>query len=244
MLNVKHSFIEPALIAYLSMTPIQVKTPLKPQIVAQLPPGAAEERVFSSPYIENQYNQNQYNQNGANYGLYKVIVDSPYSGLLQQVRRVQPGAIIKSHRGRSVIQVGSFRSLNNAQNMVRRLQENGINARMVNENGGMGIPNYPNPNGNLIDSNYPNYPIGNNSRQKTKYYYVAIPSKRDKLFQIENQIRQNMGRYLQYNQVIRRNSPRGPHVAVGPFGDRSQAQEWKKYLRSLGLKNARVYYGK
>ena len=252
MFNLQHSFIRPDLIVYslsgvfltfVYITPIQAKTPGKSQEIAQFPPGVAEERDFNSPY-----NPNRFNQNYSNFGPYRVLVDnpSPYSGLLQQLRGIEPTAFRKSHQGRSVIQVASFSDLNKAQNMVGQLQSNGFNTAYIidGNNNRMGISNWNNNRQNLFNFDNRNNPIDNFNRQKTKYYYVAIPGKPNKLFQLQNQIQANLGANSQYVQLTPRNSPRGHHLAVGPFENRSQAEQWNNYFRSIGLKNARVYYGK
>lgn len=41
--------------------------------------------------------------------------------------------------------------------------------------------------------------------------------------------------------VQARSKPRGLHVAVGPFINRELTEQWTAYLRSQGLKNARVF---
>ncbi|MBV6622879.1 MAG: SPOR domain-containing protein [Rivularia sp. (in: Bacteria)] len=213
------------------MTPIQAEIPGKSQVVAQLPPGYnsgrySPEADFVSPF----------SSNNQNYVSYLVVVDNLYSGYLQQVRSVASDAFIPPQRT-SVIQVGSFNRQDNAQQMAQELQGRGFNPRIESQNPITEIPNFPN------DPNYPNYPARRrNNNQRKKYYYVAIPGKPKKLSQIENKIRQSaVGSSLYYQ---RRKSPRGHHIAVGPFSEHLEAEQWNYYLRSLGLSNARVYYGK
>ncbi|MEO1429472.1 MAG: SPOR domain-containing protein [Cyanobacteria bacterium J06633_8] len=117
------------------MTPIQAKTPGKSQIVAQLPPGYASQRYnpeadFVSPFISNNQNFASYS---SNYASYLVIIDNVYSGYLQQVRSVASDAFIPPQRP-SVIQVGSFNRLNNAQEMAQLLQRRGFNPRIESQN--------------------------------------------------------------------------------------------------------------
>lgn len=248
-----NSFIRPSLIAsflsgvflpLVSIAPVQATTPGKSQLVAQYPGEISRrynnEQVFTSPSL--------YSQNYSNNRVYRVFIDNPDrdSGLLNQIRRFfVSDAFRTSDSGRSVIQVGSFREYPQAEAMVRDLQSRGLNGVYISNNSrremfqGDGA-NYP--PGDV--SGYNPVPANPVSRDKTKYYYVIIPGKAKKLAPIENEIMRNAGTYLQYNQVIRRNSPRGPHVAVGPFSKRSEAERFNIYFRSLGLKNARVYYGK
>ncbi len=192
----------------------------------------------SSYEYNNQYqNQNQY-QNNQNVGRYVVFVDNGNSRLLQQVRRVEPTALLRRYQERSVIQAGTFSKPDNAQRRVKELADNGINGvRVVSLSNGQEVPyNYP-------DRNYPNrnYPGGYSGNNRSNYYYVAIPARSQDLPIIEDKIRRNIG---QSAVILQRNQPRGSHIAVGPFIQRNQAEQWNNYLRNLGFGNARVYYGK
>ncbi|MEL6457781.1 MAG: hypothetical protein AAFQ91_05970 [Cyanobacteria bacterium J06621_15] len=237
MLNKIHMF-RLSLIAYsllggcltlVSMTPTQAKTPVSSQKIAQV------------QYAQNEFDFNsQYNPNSESY---LVIVDNTDPNLLQQVRIVEPTAFTGDFLGRSVIQAGAFRRLNNAQERIRQLQSYGVGSRIYSQTTGREIAN--SYGGDFSAPGRASEPIArNNNRrsQRTKYYYVAIPDKPNKLFQIENQIKQSAGGNSV--GVAVRNAPRGPHVAVGPFTGRLQAEQWNYYIRSLGLNNARVYYGK
>ncbi len=234
-----HHFIRPSFIAYsllggcltlISITPIQAKTPVNSQTVAQ----------FSEPPGRYEYDWNsQFSENSESY---LVIVDNTDFGLLQQVQVVERDAFAGRFQGRSVIQAGVFNDLNNAQQRTINLRSLGISSRIYSRTSGREIANSYNENNSTYIGSSVSDRRDNNKTKKTKYYYVAIPGKSDKLFQIENQIRQSAGGNSV--GVAVRNSPRGPHVAVGPFGGRFQAEQWNYYLRSLGLNNARVYYGK
>jgi hypothetical protein len=237
MLNTIHKFLRPSLIAYsflsgcftlVSITPTQAKTPNSSQKLAQ------------TQYAQSEFDFNsQFNQNSESY---LVIVDNTDANLLQQVQIVEPTAFAGEFLGRSVIQAGVFTRLDNAQERIRQLQAYGVGSRIYSRNTGREIAN--SFDGNFSAPGTISDPIArnNSTREKTKYYYVAIPDKPDKLFQIENQIKQSAGGNTV--GVIVRNAPRGPHVAVGPFAGRLQAEQWNYYIRSLGLNNARVYYGK
>lgn len=168
---------------------------------------------------------NSYNQKSE---LYLVYVDNNYQQL-RRVRQIEPSAYVRQYNGRSVIQSGSFSKQSNAELRVRELQSNGISGVQVVRAG----------NGQAVGY----FPGGGNSRQREnpRYYYVTIPASSQQLSAIANQIRQNTGRY---DIVLERQQPRGPHVAVGPFTQRADAEQWNSYLRKLGLGNARVYYGR
>ena len=236
--NLTPSFLSGVFLALVSITPIQAQTPENSHTVAQLPPGyspeTSQEQVFSSPF-NNQYQyQYEYSQNYSSYsayGSYFVIVDNVYSGYLQQVRSVASDAFIPPQRP-SVIQVGSFNRLENAQQMAQELQRRGFNPRIESQNSGVQTPN---------DVQNPYFDNPSNA-QKKRNYYVVIPQRRKKISQTESKIRHSLGGNIV--GVAARKSPRGHHVAVGPFRNRSVAEQWKYYLRSLGLNNGRVYYGK
>ncbi|MEM6713465.1 MAG: hypothetical protein AAGD09_05660 [Cyanobacteria bacterium P01_F01_bin.56] len=70
-------------------------------------------------------------------------------------------------------------------------------------------------------------------------YYVVIPGNTVELQGIANQV---VALGAPGILVQTRTAPRGPHVAVGPYGDRDIAQEWNTYLRDAGLNNARLYF--
>lgn len=248
MLNKTYRFLRPSFIIYsllgvcltlTSITPTQAKTPKNLQKLAQLPD--VQSQQFQYPTVaQAEYDWNsEYNQNSESY---LVIVDNSDSTLLQQVRTVEPTAYINRYQGRSVIQAGLFNRLNNAQTRIGQLQAYGISSRIYSKSSGREIANSYNGYNPYIGSASNSNDVNSSGNQKrTRYYYVAIPDKPNKLLQIENQIRQSAGGNS--IGVTIKNSPKGPHVAVGPFGGRLQAEQWNYYIRSLGLQNARVYYG-
>jgi hypothetical protein len=166
-----------------------------------------------------------YNQNSE---LYLVYVDNN-SNQLQRVRQIEPTAYLRQYNGRSVIQSGSFSKQSNAQLRVRELELNGISGAQVVRSANGQVVGYSSNGGN------------SRQRENPRSYYVTIPASSQQLNAIANQIRQNTGRY---DIVLERQQPRGPHVAVGPFNQRADAEQWNSYLRKLGLGNARVYYGR
>lgn len=70
-------------------------------------------------------------------------------------------------------------------------------------------------------------------------YYVVIPTNASNLGTLSNQVIQ-LG--TPADRVQQRTSPRGPHVAVGPFTDRGLANRWNDFYREAGLGNSRVFF--
>lgn len=218
---------------YQELPPVP-SAPLTPSGNELLPPLPTDSQGYTTPQVNTtpqgviEYRAVPLNQNNQNFERYLVYVDSNNFQLLQQVRSIEPGAYIRQLQGRSVIQVGVFGRQSNAQERVRQLQSYGINgARVVSFSNGQGIPNSPDR--------------GDSRRERSNYYYVAIPANSQDLPLIQDRIRRNIG---QNTGVVARNNPRGSHVAVGPFTERLQAEQWNSYLRNLGFGNARVYYGR
>ncbi|MFN6569788.1 hypothetical protein A6770_14280 [Nostoc minutum NIES-26] len=190
----------------------------------------------------NQYQPNlqptqsvEFNQYSQSFQRYLVYVDNYNYQTLQQVRQIEPGAYIRQYQGRSVIQSGVFNRLSNAQERVRQLESYRIyGAQIVSFTDGREIPT------SSYSSNTGDRGVGV-SRGESSRYYVAIPAKSEELPAIAERIRQNT-RLSGF--IFQRQSPRGPHVAVGPFAQRTEAEEWNNRLQNLGFGDARVYYGK
>jgi hypothetical protein len=213
-------------------------------------------------YNSHQYYNRYYSPPSNHFGRYFVYVNGNSWSLLQQVRQIEPSAYIRQFQGRSVIQAGAFSKEYNALQRVRQLESYGIyRTQLISSANGEG--NYYSPysyssyrEGAYRDGNFyspysrPYYPYRQRSsysaygdnypRYKGKFYYVVIPANSEDLPEIESRLQQRAG--LQTN-LMTRNHPRGPHVAVGPFSRRLEAEQWNNYLRSLGFANARVYYG-
>jgi hypothetical protein len=181
----------------------------------------------------------QYNQAAAE--SFAVFVDaSNYNyQVLPMVKQVEPSAFIRNFGGRSVIQAGTFSRQQNAIARIQELIATGLNlnnVRLFNITRGQEIALTPTSSG------------GNNgvnvNQNRSNYYYVAIPARSEDLLAIEDRIKRNLGQSLGSINVLRRNGPRGTHIAVGPFPDRGLAEQWNAAIRNAGLDNARVYYGK
>ncbi|MEA5603363.1 hypothetical protein [Nostoc sp. UHCC 0252] len=199
----------------------------------------------SQPVQNNQFEQNfqpsQFSQYDQNFERYLVYVDSSDFQTLQAIRQIEPSAYIRQYQGRNVIQSGVFNRVSNAQQRVNELQSRGIyNARILSFANGQEI--------DVSDRSFAGYRSNINPPKQASRYYVAIPTTQEQLSAIGSQVRQNLARFSQdlgrSGGVTERAQPRGPHVAVGPFANRFQAEEWNKYLRNIGYRNARVYYGK
>lgn len=137
---------------------------------------------------------------------------------LQQVQQLEPTAYVRQYQGRSVIQAGVFSQNFNAQNLANKLEAQGIDARIVSLTTGKDIDFISN----------------------SKFYFVVILAKPEKLAAVENQVKQlKMGMPINVSQKAQ---PRS-HIRVGPFLNRKQAENWKRYLKASGVRKARVYYG-
>jgi hypothetical protein len=181
----------------------------------------------------------QVNQSAQNWQRFLVYVDGGNSQTLQQVRLVEPDAFVRQFQGRSVIQSGIFSQLINAENRVRELQAYGINnVQVVNYSDGQQVT-WGNT-GQQVTTNVSNVANVSNTIPERAYFAVIPAAARD-IPVIAANIRRASG----FNDlVLERQQPRGPHVAVGPFTDRNVAQAWDRYLRELGFRNSRLYYGR
>ncbi|QSJ18998.1 hypothetical protein JYQ62_09800 [Nostoc sp. UHCC 0702] len=209
--------------------------PYGEQPLPQLQPSQSVQEFVPSQSVQEfvPSQSGQFNQYGQNFQRYLVYVDNYNNQTLQQVRRIEPGAYIRPYQGRSVIQSGVFSRLSGAQERVRQLESYQIyGAQIVNFGNGQQIPNSPNS---------PNRGDRDVYRGQSSSYYVAIPAKSEELPAIAQRIRQSTGLY---GFILQRQAPRGPHVAVGPFARRTEAEEWNNRLQNLGFGDARVYYGK
>ncbi|MBE9111245.1 hypothetical protein IQ273_17710 [Nodosilinea sp. LEGE 07298] len=70
-------------------------------------------------------------------------------------------------------------------------------------------------------------------------YYVVIPTAASNLGTLSSQVIQ-LG--TPPDRVQQRESPRGPHIAVGPFTDRGLANRWNDFYHEAGLSNSRVFF--
>ena len=213
--------------------PYLQEIPINQQPLPQLQPG----KFYQSQGT-------QYSQYNQNFDRYFVYVDSNNYEILQRVRQIEPNAYIRNYKGRKVIQSGIFNGQSNAQKRVRELEFNGISgAKIVNSENIELTPNYsvqPVMSYNAPGYNDQNYP-NNYQQEKRNSYYVVIPGNANNLRSLGTEISQRVSTSI---NVFRRTQPLGTHIAVGPFSDRLEAEQWNSCLKSSGYGNARVYYGK
>jgi hypothetical protein len=184
-----------------------------------------------------EFNQEQplkISQADSNFQRYLVYVDSDDPGILARVQRIDDSAYIRPYNGRNIIQSGVFIEEFNAVQRAQELQANGI--------GGVQIVTFSNTEAVPYSAQGNERVARNDSRrQNPKYYYVVIPTTTRNLRPLAERIRQRVG---QNGNVYSRTKPRGAHIAVGPFAVREDAEQWNSYLRSIGYRDARVYYGR
>lgn len=172
--------------------------------------------------------------------LYRVDIYGASPSLLLQVQQIEPGAFVR--RGEGVIQAGVFADEANAQFRVRELEAQGIPARLTAIGTGVDA-DLGNPGGFSVDN--PDNPERLSSegsafrRTAGRAYFVVIPGKLRDLPDIAAEV-VRMG--VREDEVTQREAPRGPHVAIGPFNQRENADRWSRYFRSVGM-DARVYFG-
>jgi hypothetical protein len=223
-------------------SPVQAQIPNKNLLLAQSQSMEAIE--FNNQNY--QYDQpEQYTQSNPNSDKYFVYVDNNSSQMLQRVKQVERTAYIRNYNGRNVIQAGVFTVQSNAQRRIKELEFYGIS--------GAGIGNYSNPdlpvtpyNNQQLSSS--TYNIPNNTSTYTQEtrnaYYVVIPTNSNNLRYLREEIRQGLYSNNININVSMRTQPRGAHIAIGPFSDRSDAEQWNNLFKQSGYGNARVYYGK
>ncbi|MFE1745776.1 hypothetical protein [Coleofasciculus sp. H7-2] len=160
--------------------------------------------------------------------LYGVFINGDSPLLLAQVRKIEPEAFVRY--GGGVIQAGVFADEIKAQQRVRVLEEWGIRGQ---------ISAYSDQNFDADAENFDSRPVTSRDEVEEVAYFVVIPGSQEYLPDIaSHMIRLGFPK----DAVFQREVPRGPHVAVGPFEDRSQAERWSRFLRSNGM-DARVYFG-
>lgn len=187
------------------------------------PPTNSEQEQFSTASFtprEIEFEAPNASPPKANLESYLVYVDAASLPTLQQVRQLEPKAFVRQYNGHFVIQTGIFSKTANAQQQAKALQSRGIEARIVSLATG-------------AETNFD---------KNSKSYFVVIPGRKEDLPAIEKRVKQ-----LKLDSPVnisQKEQPRGLHVSVGPFAERSQAERLNRYIVGSGLKNARVYFGR
>jgi len=201
--------------------------------------------------------------------LFRVQVYGSSEQLLALVRRVEPSAFVRP--GENVIQAGLFSETENAQELVRSLSEQGIQADIVEIS--QSQPNVslpandsprevislspatpvetpveasPDPETELIpiavESSSPSpEPVFDEQEEENVRGYYVIIPTRQAFLSQTAAMVQAVG--VRVELIQKRDAPRGDHVAVGPFSEREEATRWRSQLRGEGL-DARVYFGR
>ncbi|MBV9387394.1 MAG: hypothetical protein JOZ78_13310 [Chroococcidiopsidaceae cyanobacterium CP_BM_ER_R8_30] len=155
---------------------------------------------------------------------YLVYVDRANSLRLQKVRQLEPNAFVRQYQGKSVIQVGVFNREADAKQRVRELKARGISSQIVSLSSKQATE------------------LG--QKKSSKFYFVVIPSSRRELPLLDEKVKRLRADARDNTVVVsQREQPMGPHVRVGPFLEREQAERWNRYLRKMGVSHGRVYYG-
>jgi hypothetical protein len=205
----------------------------------------------------------------AGLGQYLVYVNGDSDLLLQQVRRIEPGAFRRSYNNRQVIQSGRFLTLANAQARVTELESRGILSEIVSpdtpstatpanigviEGTTSGIApifletaplnsdlEFVAPNTSSLEGTFAqNLAFAPSPNYQTPAYYVAIPSRPSDLATLATQL---TATGLNPSLILARASRRGAFIAVGPYSDRLSAEVMVASIKSAGFNNARVYFG-
>lgn len=158
----------------------------------------------------------------ANLARYVVYINSANPSDLSRARQVDPTAQFEQWNGKTAIRAGSFNQSGNAQNRLKVLRARGLNAQL-------GFPNASGGGG------------GGGSPATERGYYVVIPGDRDQLEAIAFRVNQLGSLGAPVRQSL---GPRGSHVSVGPWAERSVAERLSQQLRQGGLGDARVYFGR
>lgn len=176
------------------------------------------DRTFAAPSSSSNSQPNPPVTSSKNSDLYRVDVDGDTQWMLAKVKTLEPQAFIR--KDDRVIQAGLFREEENAQNLVRQLEKQGFRARTI-----------------AVDKSELAFNPSSPKRQQSGYF-VSIPSSRRNLSTVTDKVNQSG---LEKGIIQSKRSPRGLHVAVGPFGSWTEANRWNSYFRDKGM-DARIYF--
>ncbi len=181
-----------------------------------------------------------------------VLVNGSSPLLLQQVRAIVPNAFIAQYQRQRMIQTGTFSSIVNAQRQVNSLRAQGIDATILTGNQGLAVGSGSNhlPTGQPAPhsvsppprpASTPGARMGDDRRTTAiSPYLVIIPGSSQDLDPLTAQaVRLGVRR----DAIQQRKAPLGPHLEIGPFTQRQDAEESNRYLRQKGM-DARVFFNR
>ncbi|AFY37620.1 hypothetical protein Lepto7376_1267 [[Leptolyngbya] sp. PCC 7376] len=145
---------------------------------------------------------------------YRVEVPKNDALTLAAVQRVQPDAFLRGDR----IQAGLFSEKDNARNLQADLREQGISAKVVkvDEDDIVAV-------GSSVDN---------------AGYFVAIPTRGDSFSTIQSRL---LSAGISSGLMQEKDSPRGDHIAIGPFLSRQEAEVVNTQVRAESL-DSRLYF--
>jgi hypothetical protein len=188
---------------------------------------------------------------------YLVYIPGENPQTLAQVRLYEPEAFLSQYKGRTVIQVGVFADRNNAQRLARELELGGVRSAIASiEQPATNVaPAWSNPPVASADrlppvnnsqtmppigtsrSTLPAPPPGGGS-QLARGYFLIVPGNPQDL---PRMIQTAVDAGISGVEIFTREAPFGPHIAIGPFRDRTTAQQESGYLQKFGL-DARIHF--
>lgn len=172
---------------------------------------------------------------------YQVYADSRNG--LGAVQGIEPRAYEALIGDRVVIYAGTFTAEWQAQQRVQDLASRGIAAEIILIDQPVGgVPQVPSYPGQV--PSYPGYPGQVPLYPGTvpaNYYFVKVPASPDNFTRLTDRLMQ-LG--VPGNSIIVREWPGDPHIVIGPFANNADAQQWETYLRSRGLNNVRIHFGR
>lgn len=194
---------------------------------------------------------------------YLVYIPGQSQQTLDQVRLYEPEAFFAEYKGRMVIQAGIFANRYNAERLARELEFAGVRSAIATLSQpsttvastavapGFTTPpvasadNLPPTNNSLATP-----PIGTSfalpaavgvppgNVNLSNGYFVVIPGNRQEL---ASKIQLAIDAGISPDDIFTREEPFGPHVAIGPFPNRTTAEQESGYLQKFGI-DARIYF--
>jgi len=191
-----------------------VPVPSKPVPQSPASPETPREYIYKAPPAAKPNSSKPINVRTTRYMVY-VNGNSPY--LLQQIRLVEPEAFVQTFQGQPVIQVGMFDTDQAAQAQSKRFAGYGLKADVA-------TVEISTPSGEFSD----------------RGYVVVIPSRQTEFANLTSQLT----RLGIPEQVIQpKLAPIAPHLQLGPYRDRQDAEFVSRSLRRNGL-DARLYFSR